>query len=71
MNAPLTKCGFPNISYELEWLPNLFVAGGLADLELGPFGRNIMGGRRTSERICHAYNRILKEKVSNKQQITL
>ncbi len=64
LNAPLTKCGFPNISYELEWLPNLFVAGGLADLELGPFGRNIMGGREASERICHAYNRILKEKVS-------
>ena len=26
--------GFPQITSELEWLPQLFVAGGLADLEL-------------------------------------
>ena len=39
-NAPLLSCGFPKITHELEWLPHLFVAGGLADLELGPFARN-------------------------------
>jgi hypothetical protein len=32
----------PSINANLEWLPNLFVSGGLADLELGPFARNIM-----------------------------
>ena len=35
-HAPLCSCGLPNISTELEWLPHLYVAGGLADLELGP-----------------------------------
>ena len=45
MIMPLLSCGFPKITHELEWLPHLFVAGGLADLELGPFARNIMGGK--------------------------
>lgn len=31
---PLLSCGFPKITHELEWLPHLFVAGGVADLEL-------------------------------------
>ena len=50
--------GFPQITSELEWLPQLFVAGGLADLELGPFARNIMGGRDAAERIYQAYQRL-------------
>ena len=52
--APITRW-IPQITSELEWLPWLFVAGGLADLELGPFARNIMGGRDAAERIYQAY----------------
>ncbi|HHS2993643.1 TPA: FAD/NAD(P)-binding protein [Staphylococcus argenteus] len=54
-NAPLNECHYPVISEKLEWLPNLFVAGCFADLELGPFGRNVMGGRKASERIEQAF----------------
>lgn len=53
--APLRSCGLPNISSQLEWLPNLYVSGGLADLELGPFARNIMGGRESAIRITRAF----------------
>ena len=40
---------------KLEWIPNLYVAGCFADLELGPFGRNVMGGRKAAERIEQAF----------------
>ncbi|ARJ14443.1 MULTISPECIES: NAD(P)-binding domain-containing protein [Staphylococcus] len=59
--APITMSGFPQITSELEWLPQLFVAGGLADLELGPFARNIMGGRDAAERIYQAYQRLTQK----------
>ena len=55
--------GFPQITSELEWLPQLFVAGGLADLELGPFARNIMGGRDAAERIYQAYQRLTQNPI--------
>ncbi|MDT3872273.1 pyridine nucleotide-disulfide oxidoreductase, partial [Staphylococcus aureus] len=48
-------CNYPVISEKLEWIPNLFVAGCFADLELGPFGRNVMGGRKAAERIEQAF----------------
>ncbi|MBA8762251.1 FAD/NAD(P)-binding protein [Staphylococcus coagulans] len=51
--------GYPRISDELEWLPHLYVSGMLADLQLGPFARNIMGGRQAALRIGKVYsNRI-------------
>ncbi|MDN8760028.1 pyridine nucleotide-disulfide oxidoreductase, partial [Staphylococcus aureus] len=62
-HAPLTRCGFPSISPELEWLPQLFVSGGLADLELGPFARNIMGGREAAQRIKQAYQRLSDQHI--------
>ena len=34
--------------------------GGLADLELGPFARNIMGGKEGAERISKALSRLSK-----------
>ena len=60
-DAPLTH-GLPSISSELEWLPQLFVSGGLADLELGPFARNIMGGRSRSK-IKQAYKRLSAQPI--------
>ncbi|MGX0107598.1 hypothetical protein ACUW6S_001458 [Staphylococcus epidermidis] len=59
--APLNQSGYPSLSNELEWLNQLFVAGGLADLELGPFARNIMGGKESAERISKAYKRLNKK----------
>ena len=63
-DAPLSQSGFPSISYELEWLPQLYVAGGLADLELGPFARNIMGGREAANRIGTAFQQLNTSNVS-------
>jgi hypothetical protein len=46
------KCGYPIVSPNtLEWGPNLFVIGALAELEIGPVSRNIAGARRGAERI--------------------
>jgi hypothetical protein len=46
------KCGYPIVSpNNLEWGPNLFVIGALAELEIGPVSRNIAGARRGAERI--------------------
>ena len=53
--APMTNCGYPQLTDTLEWLPQLFVSGGLADLKLGPFARNIAGGREAAKRIAQAY----------------
>lgn len=53
--APMTNCGYPQLTDTLEWLPQLFVSGGLADLKLGPFARNIAGGREAAKRIAQAF----------------
>ncbi|MBX0358402.1 FAD/NAD(P)-binding protein [Halobacillus sp. Nhm2S1] len=44
-------CGFPVVDAQLEWGPGLYVAGALAELEIGPSARNIAGARRAAERI--------------------
>lgn len=64
--APVADCGLPSINNNLEWLPNLFVSGGLSDLELGPFARNIMGGREAAIRISQAFNNIENEAITKK-----
>lgn len=48
---PLAPCGFPAVNTQLEWLPGLHVAGGLAELELGPMAANIRGARMAAERL--------------------
>ncbi|HEC2187972.1 TPA: SidA/IucD/PvdA family monooxygenase [Staphylococcus delphini] len=47
--------GYPKTTTKLEWVPRLYVSGMLADLALGPFARNIMGGRQAALRIGQAY----------------
>lgn len=44
-NLPCAKCGYPIVNSMLEWAPNLFVSGALAELEVGPIARNISGAR--------------------------
>ncbi|MCE5033274.1 MULTISPECIES: hypothetical protein [Staphylococcus] len=36
-DASVSDSGLPSTSAHLEWLPYLFVSGGLADLKLSPF----------------------------------
>ena len=45
-------CGFPIIDSGLQWGPGLFVTGWLAELELGPLARNIVGARMAADRIA-------------------
>ncbi|ARJ50600.1 FAD/NAD(P)-binding protein [Staphylococcus lutrae] len=47
--------GYPQVSKQLEWVPQIYVSGMLADLALGPFARNIMGGRQAALRIGKVY----------------
>ncbi|TDL31337.1 hypothetical protein E2R51_13265 [Jeotgalibacillus sp. S-D1] len=46
------QCGFPIVNQDLSWCPHLFVAGPLAELEMGPTARNISGARKAAERIA-------------------
>ncbi len=47
-------CGFPIVDEDLRWHPRIFVAGALAELELGPSARNIAGARMAAERIVNS-----------------
>ncbi|MBA2176206.1 FAD/NAD(P)-binding protein [Halobacillus locisalis] len=49
---PCAPCGFPVVQSNLEWAEGLFVAGALAELEIGPVSRNIAGARKAAERIA-------------------
>ncbi|MBA9026045.1 FAD/NAD(P)-binding protein [Peribacillus huizhouensis] len=44
-------CGYPIVSQSLQWGPDLYVTGALAELEIGPIARNISGARHAAERI--------------------
>ena len=66
-NAPVSDAGLPSISSHLEWLPNLFVTGGLADLELGPFARNIMVAVKQQQN-CNCC--IIKNRIEHKIYLT-
>ena len=48
-------CGYPIVSEHLRWSDRVFVAGALAELELGPSARNIAGARLAAERIVQAF----------------
>ncbi|MYL37613.1 FAD/NAD(P)-binding protein [Halobacillus litoralis] len=51
---PCAPCGFPIVSTSLEWKEGLYVAGALAELEIGPAARNIAGARKSAERIVRS-----------------
>lgn len=50
-DLPRAECGYPIVDRSLRWHPRVFVTGPLAELELGPVARNIVGARRAAERI--------------------
>ena len=54
---PVAPCGYPLVNSDLRWGSGVYVAGALAELELGPVARNIAGARRAAERIAGALAR--------------
>lgn len=48
------SCGYPIVDASLRWHPGLHVTGALAELELGPVARNIVGARLAAERFTEA-----------------
>jgi cation diffusion facilitator CzcD-associated flavoprotein CzcO len=50
-NLPTAPDGFPIVSPELEWADGLFVTGPLAELQIGPVSRNIIGARLGAQAI--------------------
>jgi hypothetical protein len=45
-------CGYPVVDAGLRWGPGLYVTGPLAELEIGPVARNILGARLAGERLA-------------------
>jgi cation diffusion facilitator CzcD-associated flavoprotein CzcO len=53
-NLPRAACGYPIVDESLCWSPKLYVSGPLAELEIGPVSRNIIGARLAGERLLSA-----------------
>lgn len=50
----ICPCGYPAPDTSLRWHKRIYLAGALAELELGPSARNLAGARLASERIVAA-----------------
>ncbi|TVP55135.1 MAG: hypothetical protein EA351_11335 [Gemmatimonadales bacterium] len=48
---PTAPCGFPVPDSALQWIEGLHVSGALAELEVGPVAKNIVGARMAARRI--------------------
>lgn len=46
-----SECGYPIVNSMLQWHPHICVSGELAELELGPAAKNIIGARHAGERL--------------------
>jgi len=46
---PIATCGFPIVDANLRWAPGVYVAGPLAELELGPASLNIIGAHNAAK----------------------
>ena len=44
-NLPCNPCGYPILGRDLRWDEHIFVTGPLAELQVGPCARNIVGAR--------------------------
>ena len=53
-SLPCASCGYPVVSPSLCWHPRIHVTGPLAELELGPVSRNIVGARLAGDRLVGA-----------------
>lgn len=50
---PIAACGYPVVDASLRWADGLYVTGALAELEIGPVSRNLIGARLAGERLRH------------------
>ncbi len=50
MELPCAPCGYPLVGPDLQWSDGIYVTGPLAELELGPVARNIVGARNAAGR---------------------
>lgn len=50
-NSPVASDGFPIVDEGLHWSDGIYVSGALAELEVGPPARNILGARLSGERM--------------------
>lgn len=50
-DLPTATCGYPIVDRQLCWSEGLYVTGALAELEIGPAARNIVGARLAGERL--------------------
>lgn len=66
LDLPLSPCGFPILTEQLEWSPGLYVSGGLAEMVVGPVARNIAGARLASKRILGRTSQPLSSHLKNK-----
>jgi hypothetical protein len=46
--------GYPNLSDDLEWIPGIFVVGGMGSLHIGPGAANLAGMRRAALIVANA-----------------
>jgi hypothetical protein len=53
-DLPVADCGYPIVDDCLQWREGLYTTGPLAELEVGPVARNIIGARLAAERIGRA-----------------
>jgi hypothetical protein len=51
---PCNPCGYPIVGGDLQWGPGLFVSGPLAELQLGPCARNIVGARNAGRMLLQS-----------------
>jgi len=51
MGLPLGPCGFPVPEPSLHWGAGIHLSGALAELEVGPAARNIVGARMAGDRL--------------------
>ena len=48
---PCNPCGYPIVGEDLQWGENIYVTGPLAELQIGPCARNIVGARNAGRQL--------------------
>jgi hypothetical protein len=51
---PCNFCGYPIVGEDLQWGRNIYVTGPLAELQIGPCARNIVGARNAGRQLLAA-----------------
>ena len=48
---PCNPCGYPIVGHDLQWGKGIYVTGPLAELQIGPCARNIVGARNAGRQL--------------------